>query len=65
MDLESILLSEISQRKSSTVRFHLYVERKKQMNKQNRNRQIDTENNLVVARGEGDRKRVGKTGEGY
>ena len=37
--LESIMLSEISQRKTNTVRFHLYVElkkRKKQMNKYNK-----------------------------
>ena len=30
MDLEGIMLSEISQRKTNTVRFHLYVESKKQ-----------------------------------
>ena len=53
MDLEGIILSEISQTKTNTRLFHLYVESKKQkMNKQNRNRLIDTENKLVVSRGE-------------
>ena len=33
MDLEGIMLSEISQRKINTVHFHLYVESKKQMNR--------------------------------
>ena len=34
MDLENIMLSEISQRKTNTIWFHLYVESKKtkQMN---------------------------------
>ena len=56
-DLESITLSEISlsQRKTNTIWFHLFVEPKrkpKQMNKQNRNRPIDIENKLTVAKGE-------------
>ena len=29
MDLEGIMLSEISQRKTDTIRYHLYVEAKK------------------------------------
>ena len=49
MDLEDIMLSEISQRKTNTILFHLYVASKKQ----NRNKLIRTENKLVVARGEG------------
>ena len=55
MDLDGIMLSEISQRKISTIRFHLYVESKKQskQTKQSRNRLIDTENKLVSTRGEG------------
>lgn len=37
MDLEGIMLGEISQRKANIVWFHFYVESKKskQMNKQN------------------------------
>ena len=35
MDLQGIMLSEINQRKTNTVLFHLYVESKKQ-NKYNR-----------------------------
>ena len=39
MDLEGIMLSEISQRKTNTIWFHSYVESKKQnkTNKQNKN----------------------------
>ena len=33
MDLEGIMLSEISQRKINTVHFHLHVESKIQMNR--------------------------------
>ena len=55
MDLEDIILSEISQRKTSTIWFHLYVESEKQnkTNEQNRNRPIDTGNKLMVAKEEG------------
>ena len=55
MDLEGIMLSEISQRKTNTVWSHLYVESKKKQNeqaKQNENRLIDADNKLVPARGE-------------
>ena len=57
MDLAGIVLSEISQRKTNTVCFYFYVESKKIKKKthkhtQNRNRFIDTENKLMVARGE-------------
>lgn len=48
----SVVLSERSWTKKSTVRFHLYVESKNQ-NKQHRNKLIDTENTLVVSRWEG------------
>ena len=45
MDLEGIMLSVVSQRKTNSVWFHLYVESKKQMNKY-------TENKRVIASGE-------------
>ena len=37
MDLECIMLSEISQTKTNTVRFHSYVYFKKQTNKETEN----------------------------
>ena len=55
MDLEGIMLSEISQRKANTVGFHLYVESKiqnKEKNIRKQNRLVDTENKQVVTRGE-------------
>ena len=66
MDLEGIMLSEISQRKMNTVCFHLYVESKilkKMSPPKPRNRLIDTENKLVVARREKN-GRKGAIGEG-
>ena len=48
MDSEGIMLSEISQRKTNTIRYHLYVE-----SKNKKPELIDTENILVVARGGG------------
>ena len=45
------MLNEISQRKTNTIWFCLYVESEKQ-NKQNRNKLIDTENILIKAAGE-------------
>ena len=53
VDLEGIMLSEISQRKTNTVLSYLYVDSKKQneQTKQNENRLIDTDNKLVPARG--------------
>ena len=53
---ESVMLSEISQRKTNNVWFYLHLESEKQnkrTNLKNRNRLIDTENKLVVARGDG------------
>ena len=50
MDLKSIMLSEISQRKTNTIWSYLYVESKKGKKKQNKEL-IDTENWLIVARG--------------
>ena len=54
MDLEIIILSEVGQRKTNIIRYHLYVESKKmiQMNLQNRNRLTDVVNKLVVTKGE-------------
>lgn len=51
MDLEGNMLSKISQKKTNTVHFHLCLESKKikLMNKQNRDRLIDTEIRLTVA----------------
>ena len=46
MYLEGIILSEISQRKTNAIWPHLYVE----LDKQNKNRLIDTEKKWVVAR---------------
>ena len=54
MNLENIALSEISQIKTNTIWYHLYVESKKEykwMYTQNRNTVTDTENNLVVTKG--------------
>lgn len=42
MDLDGVMLSEISQREANTLWFHLYVQSKQQM---------DTDNGLVTARG--------------
>jgi len=53
MDLESIMLSEISQIKTNTV-YHFYVKYKNNINQymQNRNRFIDIEKKLVVIKRE-------------
>ena len=56
MDLENIILSEVSQTKTNTICYHLYVESKirhKWTYLWNRNRPTDIENRLVVAKGEG------------
>ena len=50
------MLSKISQRKTNTVWFHLYVETKKQNKQQNWNRLTDTENKCMVAKGDGGRE---------
>ena len=58
MDLEGIMLSEISQTKTNTVWFHSYLDFKKQNKwtnkKRDKNPDLDTEDKLVVARREGD-----------
>lgn len=53
MDLEGIRLCEISQRKTDTIPFRLYMEAKKQNKQKSRNGPINTENNPVAVRGEG------------
>ena len=54
MDLEGIMLSELRERKTNTVCFHLYVESKKQNKQQIKQKQTHrTENKPVVSRGEG------------
>ena len=55
MDLEIIILSEVNQIKTNTIRYHLYVESKiwyKWTYLQNRNRLRDIENKLMVTKGE-------------
>ena len=49
IDLEGIVLSETSQRKTNTIWFHLYAESKTET-KQKPTKLTDTENGLVVAR---------------
>ena len=64
MELESIMLSEITQTKTNTVWYHLYVESKKYnqiVNIAKRNGLTDMENKLVVTSRESEKKR-GKTG---
>ena len=55
MDLDSIMVNEISQRKSNTVRYHLYAESKHTTNEriqQKRSRLTYTKNKAVVTSGE-------------
>ena len=54
MDLEGIMLLEVRQRKTNTIRYHLYVESKK-YNKLvyiTKKQRAHTENKLVVTNGE-------------
>ena len=56
MDLEISILSEVNQRETNTIWYHLYVESKiwcKWIYLWNRNRLTDIENRLVVAKGRG------------
>ena len=56
MDLEMIILSEVSQVKANIIWYLLYVisEKKIQMNLfKNKNRPTDTENKLMVTKEEG------------
>ena len=66
MDLEIIVLSEVSQTKTNIIWEHLYVESKKKTKKpkwtyfQNRKRVIHTEYKLMVIKGErGERVKLG------
>ena len=63
MDLEIIILSEVSQTKTNILLHHLYVESKiwhKWTYLQNRNRLIDLENKLMVTKEErGGRDKLG------
>ena len=59
IDLEGIMLSEISQRKTNTVWYHVYVELENKTSDYKRNRLI--ENKLLVTSGERERGR-GKIG---
>ena len=43
MDLEMIILSEINQRKSNIIRYHLYVESKKEAKKLIYERETDSQ----------------------
>ena len=55
MDLDTVILSEVRQRKTNIVWYHLYVESKKWYKwtyLQNRNRITDVENKLMVTKGE-------------
>ena len=55
MDLEIIILSEVSQTKTNTIWYHLYVEAKiwqKGTYLQKRNRLADIENKLMTTKGE-------------
>ena len=57
MDLEDIVVSEISQTKTNTVGYHLYMESKKYSNLPNitkRRGDTDIENKLMVASVEGE-----------
>ena len=51
-DLEIIILSEVSQKKTNSVWFHLYMKSKKQNKQIKPNKIINTESKLVVAREE-------------
>ena len=55
MDLEIIILSEVSQTKTNIIWYHVYVkskEKHKSTYLQNRNRLIDIGNKLMVTKGE-------------
>jgi len=57
MDLEIIILNEVSQKKTNSIWYHICVESKiwhKLTYLWNRNRLTDLENRLVVAKGEGE-----------
>ena len=53
VDPEGIVLSDMRRRKTNTIRFHLYMESKKQNNQIEQMQTMDTENILMVTRWEG------------
>ena len=53
MDLEVIMLSEIRQRKITTIRFHLYAESKEQREQTNQKQTYKHSGQFVMDRGEG------------
>ena len=55
MDLESITLSEVSQRKTNTICDNLFVDSKTDMKFITQNSLTDIENNPMVTKGEGER----------
>ena len=65
MDLEIVILSEVRQRKTNIIRYHLYVESKKKgtnetyLQNKNRNRLIDIENKHGYQRGKRGRDKLG------
>ena len=62
-ELETLILSEVSQKEKNTIWYHWYLESDiwhKWTYLQNRNRPTNVENRLVVAKGEG--KGLGWTG---
>ena len=62
MDLEGIMLSKVSQTEKDKYHYdftHVWnIKRKREMNKQNKTKHIDTQNRLVVTRGERRRGRA-------
>ena len=54
MDLEIVILSEVSQRKKNIIRYHLYMESFKKRSKWTYTTEIDskTENKLMVVKGD-------------
>ena len=64
MDLEDIILSEVSGERQVPYNFTYMWSLKNNINKQNRNRLIDTEDRLMVARREGGQG-LGKKGDDH
>ena len=64
MDLEGIILSEMSDKVGQILYIFTYMWnlKNKQMDSYNKNKNIfiDTENKLVVTRGEGERDKIGE-----
>lgn len=52
MDLENIMLSEIKSENINTIRYHSSVESKNNTNVYTKQKQTDTENKIMVTKGE-------------